>query len=107
MGQKWTDEMQTNLERWQASEDVSHTVEPAPIDAEPFVFRDILRGLAMYFVAAVRHRVFRGAPPVWSLAEQCDFARWRRRVGEPNTPEIEEWLEGDLDIFEDLECFNA
>jgi hypothetical protein len=55
----------------------------------------------LYCLAVIRHRAFRRASPVWSLAEQCDYARWCRGIGAPNTPEIEAWIgSGELDLDE-------
>ena len=35
-----------------------------------------------------------------TLEEQADYARFCRQIGEPNTPELEEWLSGGLDLDE-------
>jgi hypothetical protein len=107
MGQLWTDEMQADLERWQTSLEGAKALPSRPIDSESFHLRDILHGLALYVAAVIRHRVLRGAPPVWSLAQQCDYAAFLRRLGEPLDPEIEALIEAELDIFDGMKMYNA
>ena len=107
MGQVWTGEMQADLERWQASLNEAEVIAADPIDTERFQLGDILRGFASYCAAVIRHKVLRGARPVWSLADEIDYARFCRRLGESPDPEVEERIEGELDIFAGVVCYRA
>ena len=107
MGQIWTDEMQAELERWQASPDKAEATSTTATGWEVLHVSDVLRGLAAYCVAVIRHKFLRDAPPVWSLAQAIDYAAFCRELKSPLDPEIEEWIEGELDIFEGVDCYRA
>jgi hypothetical protein len=107
MGQMWTDEMQADLERWQASLDESEATSTTATDMETLHVCDVLRGLAAYCIAVIRHKFPRGAPPVWSLAQEIDYATFTRRLREPLDPEIEALIDADLNIFEGVKCYNG
>jgi hypothetical protein len=105
MGQRWTDEMQTDLERWQASE----AEPPSPVDfliIEPG-FRDVLRGLLSFVVAVIRYRLLGGVESPWSLRQEIGFANTNRQLGTARVVEIEEWLSDELDFFETSDRHNA
>jgi hypothetical protein len=99
MGQRWTDEMQADLERWQASPDKAEATSTTATGSEALHVSDVLRGLAAYSVSVIRYKFLYGAPPVWSLAQAIDYAGFCRRLGEPLDPETKEWIEKDLDIL--------
>jgi len=107
MGQLWTDEMQSDLERWQASPEGAEATLTTATGSETLHVSDVLRGLAAYCVSVIRHKVLRGAPPLWSLAQSIDYSAFCRRLGEPVDPETKEWIERDLDIFEGMKMYNA
>jgi hypothetical protein len=97
MGRVWTDEMQADLERWQAIEQA-----PSPVDfliVEPG-FRDVLRGLLSFVVAAIRYRTLGGVESPWSLHQEIGFANTNRQLGPARVAEVEEWLSDELDFFE-------
>jgi len=96
MGQMWTDEMQADLERWQASLNEAEATSTTATGVETLLVTDVLRGLATYCVAVIRHKFLRGAPPVWSLAQEIDYAGFCRRLGEPLDPESEALIESAL-----------
>ena len=100
MGQMWTDEMQARLERSQAYESVSDTLQAGPIDSTDLRLCDVLRGTLAYVFGIVRRRVTRTSLLSWSLAHQIDYARFERKLMEASSPEVEEWLATDLDIFQ-------
>jgi hypothetical protein len=107
MGQLWTNEMQAELERWQASLNEAEVTSTTATGLETLHVSDVLRGLATYCVAAIRHKVLRGARPVWSLADEISYAGFLRRLHQTLDPEIEALIEAELDIFEDVDCYNA
>lgn len=80
MGQLWTDEMQAELERWQTSPDRAEATSTTATGLETLHVSDVLRGLAAYSVAIIRHKFLRCAPPVWSLAQAIDYAGFCRRL---------------------------
>ena len=90
--------MQADLESWQASPGRVETISTTVTSSETLHVSDVLRGLAAYWVAIIRHRLMFGAPPVWSLAQAIDYAAFCRRLGEPVDPETNERIEEDLDI---------
>ena len=106
MGQTWTDQMQAELERWQVSANVPAPVSSVQIDAD-LRYRDVVLGALAHLLGLVRYRVLRGAPPVWSLAQEIDYAAFLRRLGEPLDREIEALIDADLDIFEGVKCYRA
>jgi hypothetical protein len=101
MGQRWTDEMQADLERWQASLEGAKATLTMETGSQTLHVSDVLRGLAAYCVSVVRHRVLRGAPPLWSLAQSIDYAAFTRRLGEAD-PYTKEWFERDLGILDGM-----
>ena len=104
MGRLWTDEMERELQRWQAIEEAS-----SPVDfliVEPS-FRDVVRGFVAYLMAAIRYRLHGGIESPWTLRQETGFANTNRQLGPARIAEIEGWLEEELDFFEDVECFRA
>jgi hypothetical protein len=98
------DEMQTDLESWQAIEQA-----PIPVDfliVEPS-FRDVLRGLLSFVVAVIRYRLLGGAESPWTLRQEIGFASTNRQLGPARVVEIEEWLSDELDSFEASDRHNA
>ena len=83
MGQIWTDKMQAELERWQASPDKAEATSTTATGLETLHVSDVLRGLAAYCVAVIRNYFLCCARPVWSLAQAIDYAGFCRRLGEP------------------------
>ena len=106
MGQLWTDEMQAELERWQASPDKAEATSTTATGSETLHVSDVLRGLAAYCVAVIRNSCLCCARPV-SLADEIEYAGFCRRLDEPLDPEIEARIEAELDIFEGVDCYNA
>jgi hypothetical protein len=101
MGQ---DEMQVDLERWQAIEQA-----PSPVDfliVEPD-FSDVIRGLFSWVVAALRDRLLGGIESPWSLRQEIGFANTNRQLGPARVAEVEEWLSEELDFFEGSDRHNA
>lgn len=72
-----------------------------------FKLRDVARGLVLHLAARFRRRFVRADAPVFTLAQEIDFAGFCRRLGEPLDPEIEALIDANLDIFEDVDCYNA
>ncbi len=104
MGQFWTAEMQADLERRQVIKEA-----PSPVDfliVEPG-FRDVLRGLLSFVVAAIRYRLHGGIESPWTLRQEIGFANTTRQLGLARVAEVDDWLDEELDFFEDMECFRA
>ncbi len=104
MGQFWTAEMQADLERRQVIKEA-----PSPVDfliVEPS-FRDVLRGFLSFVVAAIRYRTLGGVESPWSLRQKIGFANTNRQLGSARIAEIEDWLEEELDFFEDVRRYHA
>jgi hypothetical protein len=105
MGQQWTDEMQADLERWQAIQ------EEAANPKDFLVARDInmidrLRGVTLYAVLAIRHWAVGGHKP-WPIRQHIEVANTQRQLcADPaRQKEIEEWMKADPmkgDPFEGL-----
>lgn len=105
MGRLWADEMQADLERWRANQ----AEVPSPVDfliVKPS-FRDVLRGLANYVIEAIRYRILGGTESPWNLRQEIGFASIEHGLGRTRVAEIEEWLEEELDFFEDMECYRV
>lgn len=111
MGQAWTAAMEAQL-----GEELAKTASEAEVElpasataitGETLLVRDVLRGLALHLVDVMRHRLLRGQPPVWGLAERIDQSRCFRELAEPVDPELAKRLEEDLDIFEGMALYNA
>ena len=122
MGQLFTEEMQAELERWQAIEAEARNPVDCLIPSRPNL-SDTLRGFARWFVAAIRYRTVGGWEPLslrrlarelmgretrkdyverpWTPEEEADFAEFCDRIGEP--PSDPEWAaamqDGELDFF--------
>ena len=104
MGRLWTDEMEAELERWQAIEEA-----PSPVDfliVKPG-FRDVLRGLLSFVVTVIRYRLIGGIESPWTLRQEIGFASVEHGLGRTRVAEIEEWLEEELDFFEGVDCYRA
>ena len=104
MGQLWTDEMERELQRWQAIEEAS-----SPVDfliVEPS-FRDVLRGLASYVFEAIRYRTLGGIESPWTLRQEIGFARVDYELGSARVAEVDNWLDEELDFFEGADRHNA
>ena len=104
MGRLWTDEMQADLERWRTSEGM-----PSPVDflIVKTGFRDVVLGLAAYVTAAIRYRTLGGVESPWSLHQEIGFANTNRQLGPARVAEVDDWLDEELDFFEDLDCYRA
>ncbi len=105
MGQWWTDEMQADLERWQANQ----VEAPSPVDfliVEPS-FRDVLRGLASYVFEAIRYRILGGIESPWTLRQEIGFANVDHQLGSTRIAEVDRWLDEELNFFEDVECYRV
>lgn len=72
-----------------------------------FKLRDVARGLVLHLAARFRRRFVRADAPVFTLAQEIDFAGFCRRLGEPLDPEIEALIDANLDIFEGVNCYRA
>ena len=104
MGQFWTAEMQADLERRQVIKEA-----PSPVDfliVEPS-FRDVVLGFVAYLMAAIRYRLLGGIESPWTLRQEIEFANTTRQLGLARIAEIEDWLEEELDFFEDMERYRA
>jgi hypothetical protein len=100
MGQLWTDAMQADLDRWQVSADKAAATSTTATGLDTPHVRDVLRGLATYCVAVIRHKFLRGAEPLWSLAEEIDYAGFLRRLDAPLDPEhAAVKQDGEVDFF--------
>ena len=122
MGQLFTEEMQAELERWQAIEAETRNPVDCLIPSRPKL-SDTLRGFARWFVAAIRYRTVGGWEPLslrrlareligreaekdfverrWTAEEDADFAEFVESIG--RTPDDEEWAaameDGEVDFF--------
>ena len=70
--------------------------------------RDFAWDLVFHLAARFRLRFINADAPVSSLAEEIDFARFCRQIGEPNSPELEAFLASTgawPDPFFDLDDF--
>ena len=122
MGQLFTEEMQAELERWQAIEAEARNQVDCLIPSRPKL-SDTLRGFARWFVAAIRYRTVGGWEPLslsrlareligreterdyvvrpWTEEENADFEKFCASIGEmPSDPEWAAAMEdGELDFF--------
>ncbi len=122
MGQLFTEEMQAELERWQAIEAEARNPVDCLIPSRPKL-SDTLRGFARWFVAAIRYRTVGGWEPLslrrlareligreterdyvlrpWTEEENSDFEKFCASIGE--TPSDPEWAaamdDGEIDFF--------
>jgi hypothetical protein len=102
MGQ---DEMQADLESWRASE----AEPPSPVDfliVKPG-FRDVVRGLLSFVVAAIRYRTLGGVESPWTLRQEIGFANTDRQLGPARVADVDAWLEEELDFYEASDRHNA
>jgi hypothetical protein len=105
MGQLWMDEMQADLERWQASQAEASS----PVDfliVKPS-FRDVVRGLYNYIAAVIRCRLLGEVESPWSLHQEIGFANTNRQLGPARVAEVDDWLDEELDFFETSDRHNA
>ena len=72
-----------------------------------FRLRDVALGLILHLAARFRRRFQRPDAPVFTLAQDIDYAQFCRELKLPLDPAIEEWIEAELDIFEGVKCHNA
>jgi hypothetical protein len=101
MGQ---DEMQVDLERWQAIEQA-----PSPVDfliVEPG-FRDVVHGLYNYVAAVIRYRLLGEVESPWSLRQEIGFSDTDRQLGSARVAEVDRWLDEELDFFEGSDRHNG
>jgi hypothetical protein len=122
MGQLFTEEMQAELERWQAIEAEARNPVDCLIPSRPKL-SDTLRGFARWFVAAIRYRTVGGWEPLslrrlareligreterdyvlrpWTEEENADFEKFCASIGEmPSDPEWAAAMEdGEVDFF--------
>jgi hypothetical protein len=104
VGRLWTDEMERELQRWRVIEEAS-----SPVDfliVKPG-FRDVLRGLLSFVVAAIRYRTLGGVESPWSLRQEIGFANTSRQLGPARLAQVEEWLSDELDFFESSDRHNS
>ncbi|GAG11135.1 unnamed protein product [marine sediment metagenome] len=66
---------------------------------------DFHLALARHLVARFRRRFINADSPVFSFADERDFTKFCRALKSPLDPEIEEWIEKDLDPFESVTKF--
>ena len=91
MGELWTDERQTDLERLQA---IKAEAEQPPKDyliADPD-YRDVVVGIAQYLLAATRYWVLGGTERPLPLKMLIDSANVDRQIGPARLKECEEWM---------------
>ncbi len=103
MGERWTEEMQAELERWQAIEEEAANPKDFLI-AHDINMGDRLRGFGHYAVAVLRYWALGGWRPL-SLRLQIESANIRRQIGPARLKENREWLEANPmvgDPFEGL-----
>ena len=79
MGELWTHQMEREPQCWQASRDALGRVDF--LITEPG-FRDVLRGLADYIIAALRYRALGGYEYPWTFRNHIDWFN-NRRLLEP------------------------
>ena len=122
MGQLFTEEMQAELERWQAIEAEARNPVDCLIPSRPNL-SDTLRGFARWFVAAIRYRTVGGWEPLslrrlareligreaekdfvvrpWTPEENADFEKFCASIGQ--MPTDREWAlamqDGEVDFF--------
>lgn len=105
MGQLWTEEMEAELERWQAIEEEAANPKDFLI-ARNVNLNDRVRGLARYAAAAIRYWAVGGSKPLsLSLRITCANIDRQRRADPVRQKECEEWLKADPmvgDPFEGL-----
>ena len=102
MGQLWTEEMEAELERWQAIEEEAASPKDFLI-ARHINMNDRLHGFAHYAAAGLRYWVVGGWRPL-PLRQQIDSANIDRQIGRERLAEIEAWLkEEPFDFFEDVD----
>jgi hypothetical protein len=92
MGQLWTDEMEADLERWQAIKAEAENPRDFLV-ARDINMIDRLRGATLYVVLAIRHWAVGGHKP-WPLRQHVEVANTQRqlRADPVRQKEIEEWL---------------
>jgi hypothetical protein len=103
MGELWTDEIELELQRWQAikaeAENPKDFLIPDPD------YRDVVVGIAHYLLAATRYWVLGGTEPPLPLKMLIDTVNIHRQIGPARLKEQEEWLKADPmvgDPFEGL-----
>jgi hypothetical protein len=100
--------MEADLQHWQAIEEEARNPDDFLIPDPNY--RDVLRGLLNYVIAATRHRVLGGVGSPWTLRQEIGYANTARQLGPERIRECEEWLAEDLvedDPFEGVDCYNA
>ncbi|MAE69801.1 MAG: hypothetical protein CME06_04955 [Gemmatimonadetes bacterium] len=103
MGERWIDEMQQELERWQAIQEEARNPKDFLI-ADPD-YRDVVVGTARYLLDAIRYWVLCGTEPSLPLKMQIDTANIYRQIGPARLKEQAEWLKATAtpgDPFEGL-----
>jgi hypothetical protein len=91
MGELWTDEMEAELERWQAIQEEAANPKDFLI-AHDINIADRLRGLAHYAVAVLRYWAVGGWKPL-SLRLHVESSNIDRQLGPARLKECREWLE--------------
>jgi hypothetical protein len=90
MGRLWTEEMQADLERWQAIEEEAANPKDFLISHD-INMNDRLRGLARATVAALTYWTLGGDKPL-SLRLEIESANIRRQIGPARLKECREWI---------------
>ena len=105
MGELWTDEMEAELERWQAIKAEAENPKDFLV-ARDINMNDRLRGFARYAVLSIRYWAVGGHKP-WPLRQHIECANIDRqqRADPARLKECEEWLKANPmvgDPFEGL-----
>ena len=107
MGQLWTDEMQADLERWQAIEEEAANPKDFLI-VHDISMDDRLRGLARYAVEAITYWAVGGWKPM-PLRQQIETANINRQIGPERLAESKAFLkeEHEPSDFDDFDWFDG
>ena len=68
---------------------------------------DFHLALARHLLARFRCRFINPDAPVFSFADERDFAKFCRALKSPLDPEIEALIEAEQDIFDGVKFYNA
>ena len=69
---------------------------------------DLSVALARHLLARFKRRFVNADAPVFSFADEIDFARWCRNLNKPiEDPVMRRLLEEDIDWLWDVECYRC
>jgi hypothetical protein len=93
MGERWTEEMQRDLEQWQDDKAEALRGPKDILVAREINMNDRLRGFARYAVLSIRYWAVGGHKP-WPLRQHIECANTDRqlRADPARQKEIEEWM---------------